>query len=220
MAEVTLAEIRAAVRFRGDYQNTRKFSNADLNREIQKSFAEFYEIVADANEGWWDTSANVATVASQAYVALPTGAWRVQGVDRYDGGEWEAIRQVSRDARHRYSSSTDKPTAFRLTARGIELYPTPDTVYTLRVLYVPIAPSLSESQPREWYNAWDDYVIVSTLLKLDTREGKPLNDRITVLTAIEGRVRAGASNREQQEPDYLVIREGAPSRDTWGGGEF
>lgn len=204
----TLAEIRNAVRFRGDYSNTRKFSDVDLNNEIQKSFAEFYELVDSVNEGWWDTQGTVTTTANVAYVALPTGTWRVHAVDRLDGTVYESMDQVGRSLRNAYDNSTGKPQAYRLTARGIDLLPTPDAVYTIRVLYTPTAPLLVESQPRDFLNSWDDFVIVSTLLKLDAREQRPLNDRLTVLAALEARIKAGASQRKQQEPEYLNLREG------------
>lgn len=215
MSAITLATLRDTVRFRGDYQNVRKFSDANLNIEIQQSFGEFYELVADTNEGFWDTSATVATTANTTYVALPTDAWRVQGVDRLDGGDYVELQQVSVSERNRFgSSATGEPSIYRLTARGIELLPTPDAIYTLRVLYTPLAPALTESQPREWYNGWEDYVVTATLLRLDQREQRPLADRLAILERAKQRIISGASKRKQQEPEYLNLRE-STAFDMW-----
>lgn len=208
MAELDLATVRETIRFRGDYQNVRKFPNSSVNREIQKSFGEFYALVDSTHEGFWDTYADVTTIADQAFIALPPRTWRTKAIDRLDGTDYVELRQVGISERNKYGSNTGEPLAYRLSSRGIELYPTPDQAYTLRVLHTPIAPALQEAQPREWYNGWDDYVIESTLIKLDRREKIPHNDRIDALKEIAARVRAEATERRSQEPEYLVIREG------------
>lgn len=207
MALLNRTQIRDAVRFRGDYQNVRNFPDASLNSEIQIAFGKFYQLVADAHEGYWDTQGTVATVAAQPYVALPSDCWRLQGVDILIGGEYRALRRLGRDQRNRYDSTTDEPVGYRRTARGLELLPTPNAVYTLRVLYTPIAPALADATAREWFNGWEDYTITETLRMLDEREGKPLGPRLAVLERIEKEVRAGANEGDASEPEYLVLRE-------------
>lgn len=202
-----LASIRAIVRFRGDYQNVQKFPNKDVDTEIQGAFGEFYEIVDDVHEGWWDTNAAGATVANQDYAALPADCWRVKGVDLLESGEYTELQQVSIHDRNRFGSTADQPVAYRLTARGADLYPAPNAVYTLRFVYTPKAPLLQEAAVREWFNGWHDYVVESTLLRLDKRERKPLGDRITALDMITKRIKSAVVNRKQQEPEYLPLRE-------------
>lgn len=205
MSAIDLQTLRATVRFRGDYQSVRKFPDADVDKEIQSAFGEFYELVVEAHEGWFDTDATVSTVASQAFAALPEGTWIVRGVDLLDGSEYCALRRIGPAARNRYGSDTGQPQAYRLTARGADLYPTPDAAYTLRVTYTPRAPELAEAQPREWYNGWEEYVIEATLLRLDRREQRPLGDRMATLEKLEKRIRRAASERNENEPELLPI---------------
>lgn len=214
MAEMTLEQIRKAVRFRGDYQNLQKFPNDSVNGEIQKSFGEFYEIVDDTSEGWWDTDGDVTTVAAQAYVALPTDCWRVKAVFIIVDGEPRPLTKVTAAKRSYFSSGNDQPTAYRPTARGLDLYPTPNAAYTIRVTYAPKAPSLVESQPREWYTGWDDYVIESTLLKLAKRERKPLGEHVEAVKMASDRVKAAASKRDSNGPELINLHEG-PYGDSW-----
>lgn len=208
MAAIDLATIRGRVRFLGDYQNVQKFPNADVDKEIQTAFGAFYELVDDAHEGWWDVATTGVTVSNQEYVALPADAWRVRGIDILDGGDYRELAQVGISDRNRFGSATDMPDAYRLAARGAELYPTPNTAYTLRFTYAPKAPTLQEAQPREWYNGWEEYVIEATLLALDKREKRPLNDRLTALDIIAKRVKSGVAQRRSQEPEYIPLREG------------
>ncbi len=206
MSAISRAKLRSTIRLRGDYTNVRRFSNDYLNTEIQTAFGHFWRIVDEAHQGWWDTEDTVTSTAAQAYVALPVTAKVVKGVDRRDGNEYIEMPQVGIDARNRFSS-TGRPVAHRLSARGIELYPTPDAEYTIRVTFAPKPPELTENESREWYDGWEDFVIEKVLLELDSREGKPLGDRLGKLEAAEKMLRASASERRQQEPEYLVLRE-------------
>lgn len=216
---ITRATILATIRFRGDCQNVRKFPSADLYKEMQTAFGQFYQLVEQCNEGWWDTQANVSTVASQAYIAAPADAWIVKAVDRMDGTTPVPLMKVGISQRNHFGTSTGKPVAYRMSARGLELYQTPGAIYTLRVTYAPLAPEIGDTA-REYYTGWEDYVIEKTLLELAQREGKPLDVHMKKLGAIEAMVKAGASNRDGQEPDYLVLREyeGGGTSDEWKGG--
>lgn len=206
MASKSLADIVAAVRFRGDFRNTVRFPVADLEREVQASFAELYELIANVNEGYWDTDSTVSTVAGQAYVALPATAWRVRGIDFLDGGDWRELDQVGLSDRNRYSSSSDEPRAYRLTARGADLFPTPNAIYTLRVTFTPSAPTLGAA--RDFYNGWDEYVLYAALVRLTLNEERQANDWQAQLDRQVERIRAGASQRRAQEPEYIPLRTG------------
>lgn len=215
--EYTLDDLEHQVRFRGDYKNVRQFPTVDVKREIQLAFGSFYQIVADTHQGWWDTQAEFPCVAQQAFIAPPKalGVWRVQGLDILEGTEWREVTQVPTSYRNTFTNTYDQPTGYRTSARGLELYPPPNSAYQLRLLYTPKAPELKDSEPREWFNGWEDYVIEKALWALDKRERKPLGDREKALAEAEAVLRSGAGQRRQQEPEYLNLREGGSSFDRW-----
>lgn len=209
MATVTLASIRTTVRERADIPQSRKFTDAYVDAEIQTAWAELHELIEDENEGYWDKDTTVATVANQAYVALPADCWKVKGIDILDGGEYRELRQIQIGERNRYGSTTDEPDAYRLTERGADLFPTPNAVYTLRVTYARVVTPLSGSSvtvPNEWH----DYVIWSTIIKISTSEERPTDGYETQLAKAVARITKGVSKRRQQEPEYLVLREAGP----------
>lgn len=207
MSEFSRAEIRQTIRLRGDYTNVRRFSNTYLNTEIQTAFNHFWRIVGEAHQGWWDTQDTVTTTSGVAYVALPANAKVVQGVDRLDGGDYVEMLQIGITDRNRWGTGNGKPIAYRLSARGIELNQPADGTYTLRVMFTPKPPQLTESAKREWFEGWEDYVIEKVLWELDSREGKPLGDREKKLDVAEKALRASTNARRQQEPEYLKLRE-------------
>lgn len=220
MTAFSRSELRAIIRKRGDYTSIRRFDNDYLNNEIQTAFGHFRRIVDEAHQGWWDTEGNVTTTASVAFVALPTDCKVVKGIDRVDGSDRVEMAQVGLDQRNRYGSSTDKPLAFRLSSRGLELYPTPNAVYTLRVIYTPKPPQISENTQYDYYDGWEDYVIEKVLFELDSREGKSLNDRAAKLDMAEKALRASSNQRRQSEPEYLRLREYSDIIDPYDDGVF
>ncbi len=175
MSSFDLVAVRGAVRFRGDYQNVLKFPDPDVNREIQATFGDFWRIVADVHQGWWDKlDTTKSTTANVAFIALPADCWRVQGVDIADGTDWVELRQVGVSDRNRFGgTATDKPEAYRLTARGVDLLPVPDTAYSLRFAYTPVPETLADGVAREWYTGWEEYVIEGTLFRLDKLAHRP-----------------------------------------------
>lgn len=213
MTAITLTSVRDAVRQRGDLPLSRKFTNDFLDREIQASWTALHRLVERVNEGHFDRDATVATVANQAYVAPPVDARKIKGVDILDGGEYVELVQVGLGERSRFGQSADQPVAYRLTERGIDLYPTPNAVYTLRVTYARRVSPLS-AVAVEVDEEWQDYVVWSSIMRVAPSEERPMNDYAAMVAAAEAAIKEGAGGRRQQEPEYLVLREYAPN---WGG---
>jgi hypothetical protein len=211
----TLSEIISIVRFRGDLRNSVRFPDANLTTEIQAAFAEGYELVVQQNEGFFDQLANVSTAANTAFVALPAGppvCWIVRAIDRLEGTDYVPVPRVGVKDRNKYGSTTGKPVAHRLTARGIDLYPTPDAVYTLRVTYTPAAPTL-DTTAREFYNSWEEYTVFGALVRLYDNQGRDSSIWQKQLAAQADRIRRGADQRDASGPEYLNLREGWSSDD-------
>lgn len=207
----TLAELIAIVRFRGDMRNTIRFPDANLTTEIQAAFAEGYELVVQQNEGFYDTTGNVTTTANVAFVALPAGppvCWIVRAIDRLENNNtYVPIPRIGVKDRNKYGTTTGKPTAHRLTARGIDLYPTPDAIYTLRVTYTPAAPTL-DTTAREFYNSWEEYTINGALVRLYDNMGRDSSVWQKQLDRAAERIRRGADQRDGSGPEYLNLHEG------------
>jgi len=210
----SLTDLISAIRFRGDFRNVVRFPDANITVEAQAAWTELYELIADTNEGYWDVDAQVITVAGQPYVPLPPGTWRVRGIDCLcssgagaNGTDYIELPQIGISDRNRYCSTTFcQPCAYRLTARGADLFPTPDRAYTLRVTYAPVAPQLGD--PREYYNGWEEYVIYATLLRLALNEERDVSSWQAQLQFQRERIIRGASQRKAQEPEYLPLRDG------------
>lgn len=213
---VTLADLENVIRTRGDYLSSLTFRPAYIRREIQAAWVELYEIMDDSQEGWWDTDAEVATVAGQAYVALPGNCWRVKAIDILEGNKWPPLEVVPVGYRNR-SRTQGRPTLYRLTARGADLSPIPNGVYTLRVTYAPKCPAIGDGDAVEMYG-WEEFVIERALLAIDEREERDTSARWRRLydpeNGLKQRIVKGAHKRKQQGPELLNMFADA---DSWDG---
>lgn len=215
MATYDLSAIRSTVRLRGNYESSIKYTDAYVNTEIQSSWAELYEVIADTHEGWWVKDGTVTTSANVAFVALPADCWRVSGVDLLSGSEYLTLDQVTIADRNRFGTSNQQPRAYRLSSRGLELYPTPDTAYTIRVTYTPTYTALADSAQVDFHNDWHDYIIVGALKRLAERMKMPSAELASELERVKQRVIAGASQRKSAEPEYLNLRERFGMYEDW-----
>lgn len=212
----TLAQLITLVRNRGDARNTARFPDSYLTAEIQAAFAEGYELIVKQNEGFYDTTANVTTTASVAFVALPAGppvCWITRAIDRVEGNDFIPLPRIGIKDRNRYGTTAGKPAAHRLTARGIDLYPTPDAVYTLRVTYTPAAPTL-DTTAREFYNSWEEYAVFGALVRLFDGQGRDSSKWQQQLDRTTARIMSSAAERNDSCPEYLNLRDG------WDGDDF
>jgi hypothetical protein len=212
MASITLTTVRAAVRELGDFPLSPKFSNDFVDREIQTAWTALHRLVEKVNEGYWDKSGTTPTVASQAYAALPSDCWKVKGVDILDGTEYRELRQIAIGERNRYGQTTDKPDAYRLTERGIDLFPTPNAVFTLRVTYARKVTTLAGTAVTV-DEEWHDFVVWSAILKISASEERPTGDYQAAIDRASMAIADSATGRRQAEPEYVILREYAPD---WG----
>lgn len=209
MASITLSTVRTAIRERGDFPLGKKFSNDFVDREAQAAWTALHRVVEEVHEGWFDKEAQASTVANQAYVPL-AGALadvrRVKGIDLLDDGEWRPLNRLAIGARHRYGRAADEPDAYRLTERGIDLFPTPNAVYTLRVTYARKVVPLS-AVAVEVDEEWQDFVIWKAIIAIAASQERATGEYEREMARAELAIRGGASGRDQQEPEYLVLRE-------------
>lgn len=207
-----LADLITVVRNRGNLRNTVRFPDSVISTELQAAFGEFYGLVVKAHQGFYDTDTDatgspVVTVANQAYVALPAGTWAVRAVDLLDGGEYRPLIKAGIKDRNRYGTATrDKPIAYRPTARGIDLFPTPNAVYTLRITYTPVAPTL-DTTAREYYNGWEEYAVNGALIRLCGTQHTDAGTWQRIVAETAARVVDEANEHATQGPEYLDLFE-------------
>ncbi|MCP4281453.1 MAG: hypothetical protein GY776_15805 [Alteromonas sp.] len=98
----------------------------------------------------WKQEKRVTTDANERYENLPNDLIEIRQVQHTSGGVISSISSVEMENRRAALNTTGKPKYMRLTAEQIEFYPTPDTNYSISMLYYGRIPALSDVDTSNW----------------------------------------------------------------------
>lgn len=203
MTSFTLATLRTRVAALGDYTNSSVFTPTLLTEYVNEGIGEYRDLIDETFEGYFDKVGTVATVAGTATVALPADFLKARAIDVLDSGEYRPLVKFAIAQTYRYTQR-GTPDGYMQIASNLELFPTPDAVYTIRLRYMPVAtPLVGDSDAIDVPNGWEGLIIHVALLKCDEREERPLGDRLAIIDRYRQRVRSAAKTRNVAGPTYL-----------------
>lgn len=196
MAAVTLTTLRTRVRERADMVgssfvgDTATGLDAWINEAVQK----LHGMLVDAlGEEYISSSSSFTTVAAQSDYALPTGFFKLYGVDLTMGGDVYALEPYMRPERNVYRNTQTAGwylPRYSLVGSNLRLYPAPAAGLTGAVLYAPEATALSNgSDSVNFPNGWERFVVldaaIQALLKEESSVTALVNERESVVREIQ-----------------------------------
>lgn len=171
----SLLQLREDCREVVDMEQSSFLDDAELTRRVNASAARMHTMLAAKLGGeYMRDQATRLTVAGQSYIELLTSlpaasaVYKLEGVDVDVGGNPRPLEGVVwKDLRdRRRSPATGRPTHyarsnFRAAMPRLELYPTPDTAYSITFFYVPnYVPLVADvdefTLPEDWFE-WIAY---------------------------------------------------------------
>jgi hypothetical protein len=155
-------------RDQGDFHGGRP-ATATLLGFVSDSYAELYDMLADAAPGRFETTQALASVGVATF-ALPADHRSTIGVDYQDsGGIWRELEAIDERDRNRYQvvgGTSLAALAYRIVGTNLTLYPTPSSGQTYRHLYVPIPAKIAAlSDTVDGISGWEEYVVVDAIIK-------------------------------------------------------
>ncbi len=207
MTAITLTTFLDRARKRGDYENSGVFTDELMTPWVNEAIGEYCDELDATFDGYRDTAATLPTVAGTATVALPAAFLKMRGVSLLYSGTYRALDMLepSRQALG-YDLANGRPTGYLHVGANLELFPTPDAVYTIRLRYVPTATVLSNlSDSLDVPNGWESFIIEAILLRCDEREERDLRDRKDSIERARMRIRSAAATRNVAGPSYLPL---------------
>lgn len=206
MATWTLEELRDAFRDLGDYPAShRKITDPRVNGWLNRAIGNYCDLLDETHEGHRDTVDTLATTNGTATVTLFADFLKAKAVDIQIDGEWVPLRRLSIRQTYGYDSENGEPVGYLQRGNVLELFPTPDAVYAIRLRYVPAVPTLvDDADSIDVPNGWEEFILETALLSADKMMDKPLNDRKDSIERARQRVARAAEGRNQAEPEYLV----------------
>jgi len=202
---VSMAVLVAAIRRRADMRGSTRYSDAEIALEANRSAKHLDSLITKK----WGclyrfAQSDLTTTVSQAYVACPSDFKDLVklGWVHSSGADPIRLRQMQVDDEwypEEHSAWTWSSTVPRFDVRALNIWlaPTPTAVYTLRLQYVPVLPTIEDSTPTplETFAGWDDWVINDVAAKLLIEEQSDAADVSQLRDRVGARIELEASTR-------------------------
>lgn len=179
---VSLLAIRTEIVNQGGYKNSPVFTDTVLNLWINRAIAKVYDLVWQSGDDYYTSETTLLTVAGNDAIALPADFKKHLGLGRQDDNRFSPLVRMPIQDWAKWEGDTGKPHHYRIQRGQLRLAPKPDAIYTLRMLYLPVAPQLVvDGDTFDSIDYFDELVIAEVLLKCAGRDERQLNDiRITI----------------------------------------
>lgn len=214
----TLSELRQDFLDRGGWRNSTKFGNSVVDRWLNEAIGEVWDLLVQTWVDYFlkeDTSLTTSAGTSQTF--LPTDFYKLRRIDYRASAsdKWKKVRPAGLDVIYGLqNASRGRMRAYHLRGMpgGSNDYdpalvwgPVPDATYTLRVLYIPVAPTLSDdADVFDGINGYETCVVAKAVLKGERRQGKETSAREREVMKEEARIKSSAPSRDASEPVRLA----------------
>lgn len=194
MASVTLTNLIARVRERADMAGSSFVADSanGLYAWINEANQKLHGMLVDAlGEEYISSSSALTTVAGTSDYALPTGFYKLYGVDLLYQGQYRNLERYERAERNYYREY--KPEwlpRYGLVGSNLRLYPTPQSVMTGSILYAPEATVLTTGTDTVNYpNGWERFIVIDAAIQALAKEESSIttldNERKAIIREIE-----------------------------------
>ena len=209
MATVTLTTLRTRVRERADQVGSSFIADSatGLDAYINEANQKLHGMLVEAlGEEYVSSTSAFTTVAGTSDYALPTGFYKLYGVDLSYHGVMRSLKRYERPERNTYREM--RPEAlprYSLVGGNLRLYPSSTNGLTGAILYAPEATVLVNAGDSVAYpNGWERFIVldaaIQALLKEESSVTALVNEREMVIREIA----AAKENRDMATPKQVI----------------
>ena len=211
---ITLADLRARVRFLGDFDNSRfgqpsqSVSDARLDEVINDSLRATYDLFLTYRGEQFvkEQAGSPSTIAGGNAVTLASDFYRLWQVEVQEGSDYYPLRHINLREAWRFQNSSSQPRGltFRLLANTLVFYTTPTGNYPLRIWYAPAFAALATTiSSFDGINGFERLAIARSVLDLKMREGMPAQEWAAKVQQYTDELRAEAGEADRGTPFML-----------------
>lgn len=178
-----------------------------LDAWINEAHQKLHGMLVDAlGEEYVSSTSSFTTLAATSDYALPTGFYKLFGVDleyhgvmralsRYERPERNAYREIRPEALPRYS----------LVGNNLRLYPIPTAGLAGTILYAPEATVLVNAGDTVTYpNGWEKYIVIDAAIQALLKEESDTRALMAERERIEKEIREAKEARDMATPKRVV----------------
>lgn len=204
----TLDNLVSDVRLRADMVGSGFVTDAEVGEYVNQSLAELYDLILGSwGDDYYITSTSKTTTGGTNVVTVPSDMYKLLGLDFQDASGW--LTQLNRiqwaDRARWINMPRGRPQAYMVFSGNFVIAPTPDTVYTLVVNYVPNPPRLVAGDGTSVFDGvagWEEYAILDGAIKCLTKENalEAAGVLMAQKAAVKARIEAMAPARDANLP--------------------
>lgn len=117
-------------------------ADPELISYIDQAYGLYYGTLVEADPAFYQVKTTFVTVAGTEGYALPAAWWGTMHLGILIGGHYSKLERLNVDEVFDYPTN-GRPRKYQIEGGQIALYPTPDAVYTLKHIYVPVWTALT-----------------------------------------------------------------------------
>lgn len=202
MPSVSLPTLISRVRTLTDTQNTNAVSDAEITVFINTALATLRDIIIGADEDFEISSQSYTSTGSE-FFDLPADFYQLRGVD-YVVSSTESHtltpfsfteRNKNRNVNALYRFNTFSSYSYHLVGTQLQIIPTPASGVAFKMWYIPNYTALSGSDTFNFYNGWDEFVVMDAAIKVATKVEDDPSPFIRERTVHATRIKSAATSR-------------------------
>lgn len=212
MASVTLTTLRTRVRERADMVGSSFIDDSatGLDAYINEANQRLHGLLVDAlGEEYVSSTSSFTTASGTADYALPSGFYKLYGVDLNFQGEWRTLLRFEQSERNAFREV--HPTMlprYNLVGSNLRLYPATTNGLSGVIRYAPEATILvNGSDTVNYTNGWEKYVVVDAAIQALLKEETDVRGLVAERERIEREIQTAKENRDMSMPKRVVDME-------------
>lgn len=209
MPSVTLTTLRTRVRERADMVGSSFVSDTatGLDAWINEAHQKLHGMLVDAlGEEYVSSSAAFTTIADTSDYAVPSGFYKLYGVDLNYHGYMRSLKQYVRAERNTYREFyPEYLPRYSLVGSNIRLYPIPSAGLTGAILYAPEATLLVNGTDTVSYpNGWERFIVIDAAIQALAKEESNTSTLVAERAAIIKEIEQTKEMRDLATPKRVV----------------
>lgn len=208
---VTLGYLIDNARLRADMVGSDFVADEELTAYVNASLSELHDLLISAYGDQYSVEQTTLNTAPNSdTVALPDDFYKLCGLDQPYGGAYIALETFNFVDRNVYQYGAavlgyyGQYYRYRVIGSTLRLVPTPTSIITLRLWYVPVAPVLEDvDDTYDDVNGYGEYIIVDAAIKCLQKEESDVSVLMAQKMALMQRIERMRINRIVAEPQYV-----------------
>lgn len=197
------------VRQRTETEHSDFVTDDEITNYLNDSMKSYYDFMVTAYQDYFIDGYTFSTVSGQLAYALPSDFYKLRGVDVFiDTDTVVSATPLPFAERNKYRQGSwgwNMRSSIRYTLSGsyINLYPVPESVYSVTLWYVklpPTIPTVRVGGTTDFTGPWDTFIVLDTAITIRDKEESDVSVLMKQRDELKISIIQNAANRDAALP--------------------